>query len=240
MKIFNKLSCAVLFLITVNFSQAQKVDEIINKYIGALGGKQKLLSINTLKMEGDMNLRGRKLTVLNSAINGVGYRTDIKIPSVPGGKANAFQIMMPTMGWRYFPSQGNKTPVASNEAEIKAGQYLLDLQSTLLNYREKGSKVELMGKEKLDSADCYKLKLTYKSGVTAIIYIDATTYYKVKTIITQVVDGKPAEVAIVFGDFKKNPQGYVYPFSQTTATGTIVYSSIEVNKPLDAALFKPE
>jgi len=46
------LLLVLAFSLTYLPSQAQSVDEIVNKYIDAMGGKEKLNSIKSLYMEG--------------------------------------------------------------------------------------------------------------------------------------------------------------------------------------------
>jgi len=50
----------VFFLVAVQFAQAQTVDEIIDKYIKAIGGKDKLLLIATIYKEGSVQMMGMK------------------------------------------------------------------------------------------------------------------------------------------------------------------------------------
>jgi hypothetical protein len=40
-----------------------------------------------------------------------------------------------------------------------------------------------------------------------------------------------------YTDFKKLPEGYVFPFSQTNLSGTINYTSIGINMPVDEKIF---
>jgi len=69
------------------------------------------------------------------------------------------------------------------------------------------------------------------------LYIDATTYYRVKNITKMKTANGDADVETGYGDFKKTADGYVFPFSQTVERGTIVFSSIDVNKPFDEKIF---
>ena len=59
-------------LISVQSVKAQTVDEIISKYITALGGKDKLLSIKTVKMVGSLNVQGMDVGVTTTGVNQAG------------------------------------------------------------------------------------------------------------------------------------------------------------------------
>jgi len=235
MKQIKKMLLALLLLVSVNAVKAQTVDEVVDKFIAAIGGKEKLMALNSIKMDGTLNTQGFDVGVIVTVLNGKGARTDISVP----GMSEGYRITTPTKGWNYLPFQGQTSPEEADDDMVKAQQSQLDLQTPLLNYAAKGHKVELLGKEKVGAADCYKLKITYKNGKTAVIFIDGTTYYKVKSVATLSVNGQDMEVETTYADFKKLPEGYVFPFSQTNQSGTINYNTIEINKPVDEKIFQP-
>jgi len=234
MKKIKKMGLAFLLLASMNTVKAQTVDEVVDKFIAAAGGKEKLMALNSVKMEGNLATQGFDVGIVVTVLNGKGARTDISVP----GMSDGYRIITPTKGWNFLPFQGMTGPEEAPEELVKAQQTQLDLQTSLLNYAAKGHKVELLGKEKVDGADCYKLKITYKNGRTAVVFIDATTYYRVKSVASLPVNGQETEVVTTFADFKKTPEGYVFPYSQTNQSGTITYTSIEVNKPVDEKIFQ--
>lgn len=234
MQKLKKLTLAFLSIIIVQAANAQTVDEVINKYIEVIGGKEKMLALKTVKMQGGLSVNGFDIGIVNTISNGVGLRTDIAVPGMEEG----FQIMTPTKGWSYLPFQGQTGPVEESEDRVKSGQASLDLQGPLLNYKEKGHTAELIGKEKSDDVECFKIKLTHKNGKVTFYYFDAVTFYKIKATSKAMVNGEETETVTTYSDFKKTPEGYLFAFSQTNARGTIVFSSIEVNKPVDESIFK--
>ena len=56
------------------------------------------------------------------------------------------------------------------------GPMTYDLKGPLYNYAAKGYKLELAGKEKLNSADAYKLKLAANDSTEIDSYIDAASW----------------------------------------------------------------
>ena len=224
---------ALAAIIGVQAATAQTVDEIISKYETALGGKEKLLTIKSVKMVGGLNVQGMDVGITTTAVNGVGTRNDISVP----GMGEGFQIVNTTKGWEFMPFMGQASPEEMSIEQINSSQGLLDLQGMLVNYKEKGSQVELSGKEKVDSAECYKLKVTNKQGVESTFYIDAATYHCVKRITKMKTPNGDTNIETGYGDFKKTADGYVYPFAIAMDRGTIVLESIEVNKPVDEEIF---
>jgi hypothetical protein len=235
MKQIKKIWLALLLLVSINTVKAQTVDEIVDKFVAAVGGKEKLMALNSVKMDGNLTTQGFDVGIVVTVLNGKGSRTDISVP----GMSEGYRITTPTKGWNFLPFQGMTAPEEAPEDQLKSQQSALDLQSPLLNYAAKGHKVELLGKEKVDAVDCYKLKITYKNGKMATLFIDATTYYRVKSVSTININGEDTEVQTTYTDFKKTPEGYVFPYSQTNQSGTINYTSIEINKPVDEKIFQP-
>ena len=108
----------------------------------------------------------------------------------------------------------------------------------------KGSKVESAGVEKVEGRDCYKLKLTLKSGEVQYVWIDTQTFLDVKLSGTpRRMDGRMHNVYIYQRDFK-TVQGLVLPQVLETAvdgyrdTHKMVIESLVINPKLDDALFK--
>jgi hypothetical protein len=239
LKIFTMKSLFVfcfflMCLVFAQFTQAQTVDEVVDKYLAAIGGKEKIAALKSVKMDGSLNVQGFDISVVTTVLNGVGSRTDISVP----GMGEGYQIMTPTKGWRFMPFQGDSGPVDATEDQVKSGQVSLDIQSPFFNYKEKGHTVELLGKENANGKECYKLKLTTKQGKTSTVYLDATTYYRIKTVTKASINGEETDVEAVYSDFKTTPEGYVFAYSQTTPQGIITYSAITINPPVDENIFK--
>ena len=224
---------ALLSVLSMQSLKAQTVDEIISKYETAMGGKEKLLSLKTVKMTGNLSVQGIDVGVTNTVVNGVGSRNDISVP----GMGEGFQVVNTTKGWNFMPFQGQTSPEEISASQLKLSQGMLDLQGVLLNYKEKGSTVELLGKENVDGAESYKLKLTDKDGKLYTIFIDAKTFYRVKAISKAPTPSGEKDVEVVYGDFRKTDDGFVFPYTQTNPKGVIMWSSIEVNKPVDEKIF---
>ena len=54
---------AITLLLSIQTIKAQTAEEVVNKNIEAMGGKEKLLSIKTIKMEGAMNSMGQEVAI---------------------------------------------------------------------------------------------------------------------------------------------------------------------------------
>lgn len=207
---------------------AQTVDEIINKYVTAMGGKEKLASLKTVKMTGSMNDGAVTLTLTRSQM--IGTRTDIEFN---GNSYYQFannkkgQVLMPPM-----------TDAEEMDAETyKSFENQVDIQGGLFNYKEKGNTVELVGTEKVGAADAYHLKLTFKNGRISNYYIDKATNRLVKTSGKTFMNGQEMDTESTFTDYKQNADGYWFPYTITSTRGPIVFSKIETNIPVDEKIY---
>ena len=224
---------AVAAMMSIQSVKAQTADEVIDKYVTALGGKEKILSLKSVKEVGSLNVQGMDVGVTVTREQGVGSRNDISVP----GMGEGFQVVNPIKGWDFMPFMGQASPEEVSADKLKSSLSLLDIQGSLVNYKEKGSQVEMSGKEKVENAECYKLKLTDKQGVISTLFIDSKNNYLVKSIVTAKSSNGDINTELSFGDFKKTEEGYIFPFSEVMERGTIIFTLIETNKPVDEKIF---
>ena len=152
MKAIKLLLLAVL-AVTGFQANAQTADEVVDKYVTAMGGKEKLASLNSVKMSGSMNVQGTDIALTITKTHMAGMRLDIDIM----GTSN-YQLGNTKEGWVFMPIQGMSAPVQMEEEQFKSFSTQLDVQGALFNFKEKGSTVELAGKETIDGSEAYKPK----------------------------------------------------------------------------------
>jgi len=238
MKAF-KLLAAVLAFTAVNVSaqtavSAEKsVDQIVNDYVTALGGKEKLESLKTVKMQGTMNTQGADVSLTMTKSHMVGFRMDIEVM----GTSN-YQIANKTEGWVFMPVMGMKEPQKMDDAQYKASVNQFDLQGALVNYKDKGTAIESLGKETVDGSEAYKLKLTFSNGETSNYFIDAKTNRLVKISGKRTINGEEMDIATSFSDFKQNADGFWFPYTMETIQGKVYFEKVETNVPAEDNLFK--
>ena len=69
-------------LIGIQSVTAQTVDEVVNKYVDALGGKEKLASLKTVRMEATMSANGADIEITITKSQMVGQRLDIAVMGI--------------------------------------------------------------------------------------------------------------------------------------------------------------
>jgi outer membrane lipoprotein-sorting protein len=118
-----------------------------------------------------------------------------------------------------------------------------DIDGPLIDYKAKGNTVELLGKEKVEGADAYKLKVTLKNGVVRTMYVDAEHFLEIKEESRRTIRGSEMEMDTIVGDYKE-VDGLMLPHSvDAGAKGSpqrqkLVIEKIEINVPIDDARFK--
>lgn len=228
------LSAALLllgFTITTVGTQAQTADEIVNKYINAIGGKTAINSIKTLYIEGALNVMGNDAPSTTYIVNGKGFKNQVDFNG-----QQIVQCVTTTGGWSINPGQTTPTPMPAEQ--LKTSRYQLDLGAPLLDYKSKGSKVDLVGKDTA-CGGTYKLKLTTSDSISMILYMDVNTGL-LDRMTTQPA-GQEGDVTINFSNYKKVDGGYTMPWSQEVVLPQITISmnskNVVVNKTIDPAIF---
>jgi outer membrane lipoprotein-sorting protein len=229
---------AALVMTAGSMAQAQTADEIANKHIDAIGGKDKLAAIKTIYTEYDMDVMGTQAPGVTYILNGKGYRNEMDF-----GGQKIIQVFTDKGGWSINPMMGQTSPEPLPEDQVKANKGSLDAGGPLYNYAAKGGKLELNGTEKIGSVEAHKLKLTTADGPEMMIFIDPTTYYILKTVIKAKAEGQDVETTLVFSDYKKTDFGYVS--AGTTELNlpqgfsvTIKAKKVEINKEIDPKIFE--
>ncbi len=231
-----KLFVSIAFLSAVTFSKAQTADEIVNKHIEARGGKASLDKLQTVVMEGSMSAQGVTVNMVFTKVMGKLSREDISVMGM-----NGFDLTTDKEGWTFMPFKGQTTPVEKTGDALKEAQKGLGTFSNdmLIGYQANDNKLELQGKEDISGTDCFKLKLTSKSGDSSTYYIDPFTYQIVRIISVKQFNGQSIHVSVDLSDYK-DVDGLKFPFSMGMPQGMIVFTSIKVNQPVDEKKYKHE
>lgn len=233
MKTNRILAVAAAALISIS-SFAQSADEIVNKHFEAIGGKEKMGAVKTIVTDISLSIQGQEIPVKSHLVLGKSVRSESTI------MGNAMiQVLDGPGGWMIRPAMmgGTGDPENLSPEVLKQLQGQLDPFGPLNNYQEKGNKVELIGKEKVDKKDVYHLKVTTKEGVVMDQYLDANTYMVAKT--TVYVNGQGMDV--LYSDYK-NVDGIkiAHLTEMTGPMGAMAFitNKVKINTPVDESVFK--
>jgi hypothetical protein len=220
--------------------QAQSVEEILKRHLDARGGYERIKAIQSVKITRTVVTQFAELDVVILKKRPQSYRVEQSAP----GQPPVFRAVTPAAVWDLAGGKlTNRTPLAAAEARDLDG----DFDGPLVDSKEKGHTLELTGREALPGGDAFKVQLSTKNGVTRTFYIDAATYLVRRiTGVTNLPGDRKANLETDILAHKE-AGGVKFPSDiQEDRTGagpvqTVVSytKAIEVNVPIDDALFAP-
>ncbi len=201
--------------------------EVIAKYIQALGGKENLLKINSLTLEG--NSEGGDFGIempLRMHIKNPGKnKMEIAIMNQKMVRATDGEI-----SWAVNPfvGKGEARQIPQFESD-KRNNVLYTLGKNLIDYKERGYKAEYMGKISYKGKKVHHLRLSAELSEDEY-YIDARTYY---LLMAKVDFGKN------FYDNYKKVGDILFPHSIETEKDNfhIKVEKVIINDSIDDAEF---
>ncbi len=235
---------SLLMLALAGIAQAQSapsVDDIIKKHIEAIGGREKLSAIKSIRVSGKMPVGpGMEAPMTIDVVRDKGVRMELTVQGMTF--IRAYEAAS-GKGWQINPFQGKKDPEPISADELKDISEQVDIDGALVDYKTKGHKVEFVGKEKVEGSDAYKLKVTKKSGDVEYQYIDVESSLLVKQEAKQKAQGQEIDMETIIGDYKE-VNGVLMAHSQEFAPkGTqermkMTAEKIEANPKIDETKFK--
>ncbi len=179
-------------------ASAQTVEEIVAKHVEALGGRENLEAIHSLKLTGTLS-RGpfeTRFTLYfkrpNLVRNEIEMRGQTMVQAYDGQAA-----------WGILPFRSETTPRTLPERMAQGLIERADFAGPLVNYRARGHQVMLIGKEDFEGTEVYKLQITTKGGRTLFSYLDAEHFIEIKRVTRGTApDGTEFEVTTLFSDYK--------------------------------------
>lgn len=235
---FKKLTpiFSLTFLLCTQLA-AQTVDEIIAKNIEARGGYDKLKAVKSMKFTGKMMAQGMEMPTTYIAKR----PNKLRIEATMQGQTMV-QAYDGETAWWIFPFMGNPEPQKMPEDQARETINQADIEGHLVDYKKKGHKVELIGKEDMEGTEVYKLKLTLKNGDVQYIYLDGEYFIELKQTTKSKRQGVEFEVDTFYGDYKE-VNGLMIPHSiESKASGNtvmqITLEKFEVDVDVDDSIFE--
>ncbi|KAA6456448.1 hypothetical protein DYQ86_25265 [Acidobacteria bacterium AB60] len=214
-------------------SASPTADDIVARYIDAIGGKEAIGKVKSISMEMAMQVMGSDAPSKAVLVDGVGYKMETEFNGT-----KIVQCYTDKGGWMVNPMAGANDPTPMPEDQYLAGKGQIYVGGPLYNYAAKGSKAELVSKD----ADSYKIRLTSKDNVDQVFVIDPKTYL-IKTVTGKTkMQGQEVEATTTLSDYRKTDAGYMLPYSIAIDFGgfalNITVKNVELNKNIDPAVFE--
>jgi len=243
----SKLIMSLMVLACAFVSQAQTVDEIIEKYFENTGGKAKWEAVQGLKFTAKVKFGAVELPMTMVQLKDGRQTSSVSLQGMEfhDGVFDGTTLW----GTNQMTRKPEKSDAeATANYKVNAGG---DFPSPFLDYKRKGYKVELLGKETVDGSETFKIKLTKKP-----IKVDGKEteniefhYFDTENFVPLIVEtevksgpGKGMVGQSKLSDYQ-DVNGLLFPFSLTAgAKGqpggqTIVFTAIELNPKVEASAF---
>lgn len=154
-------------------AQSASLDEIIENYLENIGGVDAWKKVESMKMTGsvvtqmgamDMKMLSMKPNLLKVSVEVEGMGTII--PQAFDGET----------AWMLMPFSGDTDPKKMPE-EVTEEMKKQPFQDEFIDYKEKGSTVELSAETKeIDGTETYEVKLVNKDGIEKYYYFDTENF----------------------------------------------------------------
>lgn len=214
--------------------------KVLDNYIAAIGGAAVLKKVTSLKIVMSGSIQGFAVdqTVMKKAVKG----KSPKFKNTFGSGMMVFQttVFDGTKGYNAAQQTGKKEFTAEEIAEMKIDAEMFPE----LNYKTYGYQYNLLGIDKVDEKDAYKVEIVEPNGKKHFEWFDVATGLQVMSEVTE--DGQTAITK--YSDYKdvetKKVGKIKFPNKVSLNAGGMVMDftakEILVNTKLDDALFSTE
>ncbi len=240
-----KLGLALIAFLIMAPAQAQTADEIISTYFENIGGIDKLKAVKGMKMTAKVNQGGMEIPIEIVQLNDGRQMTVINFQ----GKELKQGVFDGETLWNHnFMTMKAEKSDAEATANFKLNAN--DFLDPFIDYKEKGYTVELLGKETIDGAEAFKIKLV-KEPITvdgkqeedvSFYFFDTENFVPI-AVQSEIKtgQGKGMTQETTMSDYQE-VEGLYFPFSMTQGVkgqpgAPITMDTIELNPTVDEAGF---
>lgn len=230
---FLRIISVLGFVILGNTTYSQTADEVISRYIDAIGGRNNLDNVTSLYIESDGQIAGRDIIIKTYTLDGKGYKSVLIIPGL-----EITECYNDSLGWSSLIMNSLPVNEKMSAEGYNTGKHQIFIASPFLDYKERGYKAELAGEE----TDNVVIKMTSPDSISSIHYFDKKTGYLVKTKTRKEATGSMLDNTIFYYDYRET-NGIKLPFQVVSSQGFLgfgisgIITKVEVNKPMDLSLF---
>ena len=227
-------AAALMMLVAGPAVSAQTADEIVEKNLQAKGGLTRMRAIQSVRQTSRMSMQG-----MDGQIVMVSKRPNLMRQEMTIQGQTVIMANDGVNPWMINPFSGQSRAIILDGplAEMTREQSAFD--GPLVDYKERGSRLELVATEALGTAKVHHLKLTSKAGIVQHIYIDTTTMLDTLIVSETAGAGKLEQELLDYRDV----EGIKVPFHVRTKTNGVVQSELKVEKvefnaKIDDSVFK--
>ena len=210
------------------------IDELIQNHVEAGGGYQALKAVQTQKIE-------QRVSMGQEEIFFTMYKKRPHLHRIEQALPHGGVVIRAVNEENAWVQMGKRSPMQRPEfAANHQRESAADFDGVLVDFKEKGHTVEILGTENVEGTEAFKLKVRLSSGADQYIYLDKSTYLMKKQVRTAYTPQGKVEVTEVYDDFRE-VNGVMVPFLIHSEQGpqrfVIETVSVEFNVPVDDRIF---
>ncbi len=210
--------------------------EIIAKYIAAIGGEAALKNVNSILIDMEMETQGMKMNAVSKQMNPNKTLTEVMM----NGNTVLKSVFDGEKG--YQSQMGQKQDMQADEiTAMKAQTHII----SQLGYTNGNYKLEVKGTEKINGKDAYKIIVTDPANKLTAEFYDVNTGYLLKTEISFQAQGMDLIQTRDYGNYTKVNDIYIpYSNDMTVEAGgnrstiNCTVKSVKINEGVSAEDFK--
>ncbi len=219
-------------------ASAQTVEQVIDRYLQARGGLERIRAVQSLRFTGKMKLGEVEAPLVVELKRPLRMRTEFEVQG-----RRVVRAFDGKKGWTLLPVPGLDRPRLMPEDESRDAREQADVDlSPLVDSVAKGYKVELQGRERVDGREAYRLLVRAADGSERALLLDTRSALAVRSEEKRMMEGTLQEFVTLIGDYRP-VAGLLFPHSIEvgprggTERQQLTFERIEVNPPLDDARF---
>ncbi len=172
MKTLKFIALSIITLFALQLVSAQTAEEIANKYIDAIGGKDQISKINTLFMEGSLDVMGGTGTIRHTVVAGKAAKDEIDVQGTA-----VTMCVTDSAGWTINPMTGNYNAEYMSSEQYKASKDEIYIGGPFADFAGRGYKLEMAGQQTVGSINANKVIVTSPDSVVTQYFFDPETGY---------------------------------------------------------------
>jgi len=218
--------------------QELKLDELLPKHYEALGGLEAIKSVQSRRLTGRMTVApGMEAPIKVQFKRPKKMRVDFIVQGMTGSQAydgETAWMMMPFLG----QTAPERLPADQAVNLIKQAEF----DGPLVDWKEKGHQVELLGLAQFEGKDAYKLKIIQNNGDVLYHYLDSGSFLTVGQDGREVVQGNEVDFKSIISNYKKVSGLYLPHSFENRQDGAdsgqqITFDKIELNVDIADEVF---
>jgi hypothetical protein len=220
------------------------LDQVVDRNVEAMGGPAAIEAVHSIRF--DLHIVDPKFEV-----DGIYYAARpgrMRIDISAGGKHVYTEALGEKRGWQW---KGQGESVEESEKATGALRHGVELPGKLFGLhevRQRGNKLELVGRAMVEQINYYVLRLAFRDGVETTLYVDPNSWLITRRRelrpLHPDIDPSPTTIETTMSDFRK-VDGLLFAFGSTDTdlrTGKVLEKttarSILLNPVVEAVFFE--